>query len=259
MDTELAALYVRADTLRGKEITMKPFIYALILCAIAFLGGDNVVKSADGKIKEISIRGYITQVNSPTSFEIDDYKITLDGKYDVELQNIDDEAIKFDPAVHIKVGTLVKMKCKVNTETLAARVEEIKIDVKQFRRLSHTTVLDSSPMDLVRNENGKWNGVILADARRIVITPDTDVRFKLNKSEEREAKEKKKEKEEQEQAEKEKEKENAKAVQKAESEKDDKLENKSDEEDFGEEERSRSFGLEQTLFSLLLISGLVFT
>jgi hypothetical protein len=28
------------------------------------------------KIKEIKIRGYVTAINSPTSFEIEDYRIT---------------------------------------------------------------------------------------------------------------------------------------------------------------------------------------
>jgi hypothetical protein len=201
------------------------FVFSLFFIA-------PITHSSPVKTKDIEIKGYITQVNSPSSFEIDDYKITLDGKYDVDLQNVESKAIKFDPKVHIRVGTLVKMKCKINPETLEARVEEIKIDVKQFRKLSHTTVLDAKPTDLERDSSGKWKGTILADARNVEITTDTDVRFKLNKSEEREAKEKKKEKEEQEKLEKEA----IKEQQKAEEKKDDKLENQSDDEDFDEGE-----------------------
>jgi len=219
---------------------MKAAVFTASLCLVAFFINYQPVKSSNGKIKEIEIKGYITQVNSPSSFEIDDYKITLDGKYDVELQNIEDKAIKFDPAVHIRIGTLVRIKCRVDTETLAAKVKEIKIDVKQFRKLSHTTVLDSSPAELEMTASGKWTGSILADARRIIITPETEVRFKLNKSEEREAKEAKKEKEEQDKIEKEQAKEaekaNQKAVEKAKSSDEDKLDNKSDDEDFDEGE-----------------------
>jgi len=217
---------------------MKPPVFVAFLCLVAFLGSYGPVESSGYKIKDVEIRGYITQVNSPSSFEIDDYKITLDGRYDVELQNIEDKAIKFDSRIHIRIGTLVKLKCKLNTETLESKVEEIKIDVKQFRKLSHTTVLDSSPTNLQLTEGGKWTGLILADARRIMITPETDVRFKLNKSEEREAKEAKKEKEEQEKIEKEKAKEaekaQQKAVEQAKSADEDKLDNKSDDEDFDE-------------------------
>ncbi|QQS42212.1 MAG: M48 family metallopeptidase [Acidobacteriota bacterium] len=177
-----------------KKIVMSTLLSTIVLSLVLLPLPTADAKSA--KTKELKIKGYITQVNSPTSFEIDEYKISMDGKHDVELQNIEDEAIKFDPRVHLRVGTLVKMKCEVNTETLEARVKEIKIDVKQFRRLSHTTVLDTYPSDLEMDSEGKWSGEVLADARRIKITPETDVRFKLNKSEEREEKERKEEEEE---------------------------------------------------------------
>lgn len=173
---------------------MRPFYFAFFTLAILFFGSLFATQRSQAKIKTIEIRGYVTQVNSPSSFELDEYKVTLDGKYDVELQNIEDKALKFDPSVHIKVGTLVKMKCKVDTDTLEARVEEIKIDVKQFRRLSHTTILDSRPAEMRKSESGKWTGTIIADARRILIAETTDVRFKLNTAEQREAKEKKREK-----------------------------------------------------------------
>lgn len=209
-----------------------------ILVTLAVLYGSNPALRSyafDDKIKKYEISGYITQVNSPSSFEIDDYKVSLDGKYDVELQNIDDKAIKFDPKVHIKVGTLVKMKCKVNTETLEARVEEIKIDAKQFRRLSHTAVLDATPTDLSKDSEGKWIGQLLVDARRIQITTESKVAFKLNKSEEREMKEKKKEAEEEERLKREEEKQR-KEAKKQQDETNNNLDNKSDDETFDEEE-----------------------
>ena len=79
---------------------------------IALLSPFSLAEAKIRKIKTLKIKGYITQVNSPTSFELDEYKISLDGKYDVELQNVEDDALKFDPTVHLRVGTLVKMKCK---------------------------------------------------------------------------------------------------------------------------------------------------
>jgi hypothetical protein len=176
---------------------MKCSLSLLFLSVLAFFCNQNTVHSADDKTEKLEIDGYITQVNSPHSFEIDEYKMSLDGNYDVDLQNVEDKAVKFDPAVYIRIGAFVKIKSKVNTETLEAKVEEIKIDAQQFRRLSRTTVMDSAPTDLTKTSDGKWTGTILADARRIVVTPDTNVRFKLNKSEEREAKEKKKQDEEQ--------------------------------------------------------------
>lgn len=215
---------------------MKHLLLTTVALAVVAFASVNGIVSADGKVKTIELKGYITQVHSPSSFEIDDYKMSLDGKYDVELQNVEGKAIKFDPATHIRVGTLVKMKCKVNTETLEGRVEDIKIDAKQFRKLSHTAVLDSNPTNLVQGPDGKWSGELLVDARRISITSDTKVAFKLNKSEEREAKEKKRQQDESERLKKEEEEKARKATQKQAEEQKDDLENKSDDGDFDEEE-----------------------
>jgi hypothetical protein len=203
----------------------------LFLFTIGFFSSQYVVHSGDDKIKTFELKGYITQVNSPTSFEIDEYKMSLDGKYDVDLQNVEDKAVKFDPATHIRVGTFVKIKSRVNTDTLEAKVEDITIDAQQFRRLSRTTIIDSAPTDLIKTDDGRWTGTILADARRIVVTSETNVRFRLNKSEEREAKQKKKQDEEQKELEAAQKAEQEKAAREAE-----KVENKSgDEEDQGED------------------------
>ncbi|HEV7701615.1 MAG TPA: M48 family metalloprotease [Pyrinomonadaceae bacterium] len=64
--------------------------------------------------------------------------------------------------------------------------------MKQFRNLSATVVLDGTPSSIQRATSGKWTGTILADARRINITEQSDVRFKLNKAEEKADKEEKK-------------------------------------------------------------------
>jgi Zn-dependent protease with chaperone function len=162
---------------------------------LLLLAFGNFINYASAKIKDVEIKGYVTRVNSATSFEIDDYRITMEGKYDVELENVDDKAIKFDQAQHLRVGTLVKIKGKENTETLELSVKEIKIDLKQFRHLSKTVVLDATPSDISKNADGTWSGTVIADARRILISNTTNVKFKLNKSEEEEEKERKKQEE----------------------------------------------------------------
>ena len=165
------------------------FILLLLICI------SVGVQSSKAKIKTKKIKGYITEVHSPTSFEIEDYKIKFEGKYKVELENLPDESIKFNPKEHIKIGTLIKLKCLVNTETLEAKVKEAKIDLKQFRRLSHTVVLHKTPTEINKNEDNSWTGTILTDGRKIIINKSTEVKFKLNKSEKKEKKKKEKGKE----------------------------------------------------------------
>lgn len=220
---------------KTKSIALAGVIVVAVL-SLSFVG------SSSAKEKDIDVKGYVTRVLSPTSFEIDDYRATVDGQGRIELENIDDKAVKSDPAQFLKVGTLVKIKGRLNTETLALTVKQIKIDSRQFRTFSKTTILDAAPTDVKKVEDGSWSGTIVADARRISIGPSTIIRFKLNKSEERAAKEEAK-------AEEKREKEQRKTdensdVRKAELEKlkdekkaaDDELSNKSEDEDGFEEE-----------------------
>src|SRR5688572_7939409 len=112
----------------------------LLLLITAFTIAPPVLSSS-AKIKNLRFSGYITQVSSPTSFQVDDYRVTVENTRDIQLENIDSKAIKFDPIEKIKVGTFIKFKGKYNTETLEATVHEVKIDMKQFRRLAQTVVL----------------------------------------------------------------------------------------------------------------------
>jgi hypothetical protein len=166
---------------------------ATALLVVSFLSLNLFRSEAiSSKLKDVQFKGYITEVHSPTSFLVDDYKITVEDVKDIDLENIDEKAVKFDPAEKIKVGTFIKVKGKYDPDTLEAIITEVKIDMKQFRNLSATVVLDDPPTAIQKSANGKWTGTIVADARRIVINEQTDLRFKLNKSEEKAEKEKEK-------------------------------------------------------------------
>lgn len=219
---------------------MKKTTLATLISVVLLAGASlYLVGHSSAKEKDVDIKGYITQVLSPTSFEIDDYRVSVDVQGRVELENVDEKAIKADPRQLLKVGTLVKIKGRLNTDTLELKVKEIKIDSKQFRTFSKTAILDAPPKDIKKLDDGSWTGTIVADARRISIRPSTVVRFKLNKSEEKAAKEAAKEKER-----KDKEKQKNDEVAKAEREKledekkkaDDQLSNKNDDDDGFEEE-----------------------
>lgn len=212
----------------------------LFVLALSFL---TITPSSSAKEKDFTVRGYITQVLSPTSFEMDDYRMFIDPKAEIDLENIDDKNIKFDPQKHLRVGTLVKIKGKIDTDTQKVTVKELKIDFKQFRTFSKTVVLDAAPTQLTKSEAGVWTGMIVADARRILIGEKTVVRFKLNKSEEREAKEAKRQKEAEEEAKTEAakkvaeaEKEQVEAMKKEKKEAEGDLANKSDDDEPGFEE-----------------------
>jgi Zn-dependent protease with chaperone function len=157
------------------------FTSLTILVFAGFLYHSETVKA---NIKTETIRGYITEVHSPTVFEIEEHRIKLEGTYEVDLRNVPDRAMKFDPEQHIRVGTLIRIRYDVNRTTgEVVQIRKVTLDVQQFRERSHTVVLQETPTDLVRGSDGSWTGSVIADGRRVVINPSTLVRFKLNKSE----------------------------------------------------------------------------
>lgn len=222
---------------------IKPFRFPTTLLFVLALFLLTVSPNSTAKEKDFTVRGYITHVISSTSFEMDDYRMHVDSKVKVDLENIDDKSIKFDPQKHLRVGTLVKIKGKIDTDTQEVTVKELKIDFKQFRTFSKTVVLDTAPTLLTRSEAVGWTGVIIADARRILIDEKTVVKFKLNRSEEREAKELRRQKEAEEESKAdsakkatEAEREKVEALKKEKKEAEGALANKSDDDEPGFEE-----------------------
>jgi hypothetical protein len=147
-------------------------------------------------VKEIKVRGYITALTSPTSFEIEDYRITRDESLQLEFDN--QTAASSFKSEDLRVGTLVELRGLFNSETNELKATKIKIDLRQFRSLNVTTILETRPSELNKAEGDKWRGLVVADGRRIKIEPETQVFFKLNKTERKESE--KKEKEEKRQA-----------------------------------------------------------
>jgi hypothetical protein len=143
--------------------------------------------STQKKLKEIKVRGYITEFHSPTSFEIEDYRITRDESVILEFENQNTEYsfIKDD----LRIGTLVEICGLYDEETSELKASKMKLDLAQFRKLDVTTILDRKPLGLQQTETG-WRGLVAADGRRIRIEPETKVLFKLNKSEQKKTRKK---------------------------------------------------------------------
>jgi hypothetical protein len=164
----------------------------LLLC-VGFLSSSAVHSASFVKVKEIKIRGYVTAVNSPTSFEIEDYKITKDEKVDLEFENLSKE-INFR-IEDVRVGTELEIKGDFDEDKGELKAKKIKIDLDQFKTLKQTAILSRPPEGIEKTEQG-WTGMFFADGRRIKIQPTTKVLFKLNKSEKKDAEQRSKAKKE---------------------------------------------------------------
>lgn len=141
------------------------------------------------QLKEKKIRGYITEFSSPTSFEIEDYRITRDESVVFEFENESAE-VSFKKE-DLRIGTLVEIRGLFDETTSELRATKVKIDLDQFRQLDVTTILDRKPLELQQTEIG-WRGLIAADGRRVRIEPETKMLFRPNRSEKERAKDEQK-------------------------------------------------------------------
>ena len=141
---------------------------------------------AQKKLREIKLVGYITEFHSPTSFEIEDYRIFRDESVILEFENQKPE-IDFKQS-DLRVGTLIEIRGLYDETTSELKATKIKVDLEQFRQLDVTTILDRPPLELTQTETG-WSGLIAADGRRIRIGSETKMLFNPNKTEKKKHKE----------------------------------------------------------------------
>ncbi|MBC7798354.1 MAG: M48 family metallopeptidase [Pyrinomonadaceae bacterium] len=156
----------------------KRFFAVAVVAAFCLIHSPNNINAAT--IKDVKVRGYITNITSANSFEIDDYKVTKDDSLTWSLEN-QDAAYKFKPE-DIRIGTEVEVQGSLNDETRELKAKKLTADLEQFRKLENTTVLTVSPEGIIKGEKD-WSGVFIADGRRIRIEPTTQVLFQPNKSE----------------------------------------------------------------------------
>jgi hypothetical protein len=132
--------------------------------------------------KEVTIHGFVTDVKSPTVFEIDDYKVTRDRsvEFDTSAQKDDKSEVAFKPE-DIRIGTELEVKGEYDESSGQLKAKSIKVLFEDTRKVKRTALLEQLP-SLVRKDSG-WEGEIRADGQRISVSPETSITIKLNKSE----------------------------------------------------------------------------
>ena len=157
--------------------------FALPLSLLVFV---TTTPLGQKKLREIKLVGYITEFHSPTSFEIEDYRITRDESVILEFENQNAE-VDFKQS-DLRIGTLVEIRGLYDETTSELKATKMKVDLEQFRQLDVTTILDRKPTELTQTETG-WVGLVAADGRRIRISVDTKMLFSPNKTEKKRQKE----------------------------------------------------------------------
>jgi hypothetical protein len=136
--------------------------------------------------RDITIHGYVTAVNSPTSFAIDDYKITRDKTVSIDLERSPGEN---SPAAFraedIRIGTELEIKGDYDEASGELKAKSIKVFSYDILKIKRTALLDRVP-SLTKDGSG-WRGVIYADGQKIMVSPSTTVLLKPNHAERKSA------------------------------------------------------------------------
>ena len=158
-------------------------VLTLLVCAPA--------SAEQAKPKEVKIRGYVTEFRSPTDFDIEDYRITRDEAFALDLENASPE-IKF-ALDDIRVGIELEIKGELDESTGVLKAKSIRVDLEQFKSIKQTAFV-SSPPEGIELLDGSWAGELRADGQIIRVTKNTKVLFRPTKRERKLAKLKAKEK-----------------------------------------------------------------
>src|SRR5690348_12737719 len=161
-----------------QEVTMKSVLLSLCI----------FVASGLCEAKDIKIHGFVTAINSPTNFEIDEYKITKDITLALEIEKDDsgDATATFTPE-DIRVGTELEIKGEYNDSTSELKAKSIKVFLDDTRKIRRTALLEKAP-SLEKTEGGTWSGDLFVDGQRVLVTDATIMTLRPNKGERKEAK-----------------------------------------------------------------------
>ena len=132
--------------------------------------------------RDISIRGFVTSVNSPTSFQIDDYRIAAEKVVSLEFDDRQDNApTRAFTTKDIRIGTELEITGEYDDNSRELKARSIKVFCYDTLTVKRTALLEKVPR-LTKDDSG-WSGVIDADGERITVSPSTAVTQKPNHAE----------------------------------------------------------------------------
>lgn len=138
--------------------------------------------------KDIKIHGFVTTVNSPINFEIDDYKITRDVQLVLEVEKDESgTATATFNSEDIHVGTELEIRGNWNESTGELKATSIKVFLDDTKKIKRTALVHEVPV-LKETDSGAWIGFVKADGQRVAISESTVVTVKPNKIEKKQSK-----------------------------------------------------------------------
>ena len=159
---------------------------ATLACAVLMV---PQIDAQAPRMKEVKIRGYVTEFRSPTDFDIEDYRITRDQTFALDFENASSD-VTFQ-LQDIRVGVELEIKGSLNEQTGELKAKAIRVDLEQFKSIKQTAFVSSAP-EGIQLLDGTWAGELRADGQVIRVTNATAVVFKPTKREKKLTEQKKK-------------------------------------------------------------------
>src|ERR1035437_7382325 len=132
--------------------------------------------------KEIKIHGYITDLKSPTEFQIDEDRINRDATLELELEKDENDPkarLAFTPS-DLRVGSEIEIKGELdNTGTIKAK--SVRVYLTDHKTVSRTALLDHKPA--LERSGQAWQGELRVDGQTISVKPSTKITFVPNGAE----------------------------------------------------------------------------
>jgi hypothetical protein len=145
------------------------------------LAGSLCCLTLTALAKEVTIHGFVTEINSSTSFVVDDYKVARDNTLTLELSGSEGTQPPTFRAEDIRVGTELEVKGDYDERSGQLKAKSIKVFLGDAQKLKRRALLEQIPV-LTKSGSG-WEGEIRADGERIRVLPTTLVTMKPNRAE----------------------------------------------------------------------------
>jgi hypothetical protein len=130
--------------------------------------------------KDIKIHGYVTAVNGPGNFEVDEYRIFRDESIKLDFDFDDDDDNRLDYPKDIRVGTELEIKGDFDAAAGRLKAKSIKVFTRESKKLKRTALLDRIPA--LERSGEKWTGSIRIDGQTVLVNENTLVTIVPNTS-----------------------------------------------------------------------------
>ena len=152
----------------------------LFVAGLACTLFTSTVFAQGPKLKDVRIRGYVTEFRLPTDFDIEDYRISRNEAFTLDFDNASPD-ITFG-LNDIRVGVELEIRGQFNEATGDLKAQSIRVDLEQFKSIKQTAFVSAVP-EGIELLNGTWAGELRADGQLILVTRNTQVVFKPTKRE----------------------------------------------------------------------------